>query len=48
VVGTITITINNSKDRVNAWATVLSGPGGASVGDFSENELPVGKVVITH
>jgi hypothetical protein len=43
-----TITINNSNDHVTVWVTVFSGPGGATVGDFSENELPVGSVVITH
>ena len=42
------ITINKSNDQATAWATVFSGPGGATVGDFSENEQPVGSLVITH
>ena len=43
-----TITINTTHDRVTGWATVFHGPGGATVGEFSENETPVGSVVITH
>jgi hypothetical protein len=44
--GTITLTTTN--DHIFAWATVYRGPAGASVGDFSMNELPVSSVVVTH
>jgi hypothetical protein len=43
-----TVTINNSNDHIIAWATVYSGPGGATAGNWSMNELPVGSAVITH
>ena len=43
-----TVTLNSPSDHIIAWATVYSGPGGATVGDTSMNELPVGTVDITH
>ena len=43
-----TVTINNASDHIIAWATVYSGPGGATAGNWSMNEQPVGTVVITH
>ncbi len=42
------VTINNPNDHIIAWATVYSGPGGATAGNWSMNELPVGSTVITH
>jgi hypothetical protein len=47
-VATGTVTLTTSNDHIFAWATVYSGPGGATVGDYSMNEQPVGTVVITH
>ena len=43
-----TVTLNNPSDHIIAWATVYTGPGGATIGDTSMNEQPVGTVVITH
>ena len=43
-----TVTLNNPNDHIIAWATVYTGPGGATIGDTSMNEQPVGTVVITH
>jgi hypothetical protein len=43
-----TVTINNPSDHIIAWATVYSGPGGATAGSWSMNEQPVGTVIVTH
>jgi hypothetical protein len=43
-----TVTLNNPSDHILAWASVYTGPGGATIGDTSMNEQPVGTVVITH
>ena len=43
-----TITLNNPSDHITAWASVVTGPGGATISEWSMNELPVGTVVITH
>ena len=43
-----TVTLNNPNDHIIAWATVYSGPGGATIGDTSMDEQPVGTVDITH
>ena len=43
-----TVKLNNPNDHIIAWATVYTGPGGATIGDTSMNEQPAGTVVITH
>ena len=43
-----TITLTGASDHIFAWATVYSGLSGATVGDYSMNEQPVGTLVITH
>lgn len=43
-----TVKLNNPSDHIIAWATVYTGPGGATVGDTSMNEQPAGTVVVTH
>jgi hypothetical protein len=43
-----TVKLNNPNDHIIAWATVFTGPGGASIGDTSMNEQPAGTVIITH
>jgi hypothetical protein len=45
---TSTIQIKNPSDHVTAWATVYTGSGGATVGSWSMNELPVGQVIVSH
>ena len=40
------VTINNSNDHVNAWATVYQGPGGPAAYSWSESELHVGTLVV--
>jgi hypothetical protein len=47
-VATGVVTLTTSNDHIIAWATVYSGPGGATVGDYSMNELPVGTVILSH
>lgn len=43
-----TVKLNSPSDHIMAWVTIYSGPGGATVGDTSMNELPAGTVDITH
>ncbi len=43
-----TVTLNNPNDKISAWVTVYTGPAGATIGDTSMNEQPVGTVDITH
>ncbi len=43
-----TVELNNPSDHILAWATVYTGPGGATIGDTSMNEQPAGTIVITH
>jgi hypothetical protein len=43
-----TVTLNSPSDHIISWATVYTGPGGATIGDTSMNEQPVGAVAITH
>jgi hypothetical protein len=43
-----TVTLNNPSDHISAWVTVYTGPAGATIGDTSMNEQPVGTVDITH
>ena len=40
------VTINNSNDHVNAWATVFQGPGGPAAYSWSVSELRVGSLVV--
>jgi hypothetical protein len=47
-VATGTVTLTSANDHIFAWATVYSGSGGATVGDYSMNEQPVGTVVLSH
>jgi hypothetical protein len=43
-----TVKLNNPSDHIIAWATVYTGPGGATIGDTSMNEQPAGTVIVTH
>jgi hypothetical protein len=40
------VTINNTNDHVQAWATVFQGPGGPAAYSWSMSELRVGNLVI--
>jgi hypothetical protein len=40
------VTIKNTNDRVQAWATVFQGPGGPAAYSWSMSELRVGTLVI--
>ena len=45
---TSTVTITQANDHVIAWATVYSGPGGATAGGWSMNETSIGNLTVTH
>jgi hypothetical protein len=43
-----TVQIKEAHDHIIGWATVYSGPGGATAGGWSENETRVGNLIVTH